>query len=69
MISDPDCFLDEFAEAGSDSFLVHWGGNNNLRRTVQRIKALGKRAGLAINPATPAWFWKNYSQTSIRCWS
>src|SRR5262249_8543842 len=54
MISDPDLFLDEFAEAGSDSFLVHWEGNNNLHRTVQRIKALGKRAGVVINPATPA---------------
>ena len=54
MISDPDSFLDEFAAAGSTSFLVHWEGNNNLHRTVQRIKALGKRAGVAINPATPA---------------
>ena len=54
MISDPDFFLDEFVEAGSDSFLVHWEGNNNLHRTVQRIKDLGKRAGVAINPATPA---------------
>jgi len=54
MISDPDSFLDEFAEAGSTSFLVHWEGNNNLHRTVQRIKALGKGAGVAINPATPA---------------
>lgn len=54
MISDPDFFLDEFAEAGSDSFLVHWEGNHNLHRTVQRIKALGKRVGVAINPATPA---------------
>ena len=54
MISDPDFFLDEFTEAGSDSFLVHWEGNNNLHRTVQRIKALGKRVGVAINPATPA---------------
>jgi len=54
MVSDPDFFLDEFAEAGSTSFLVHWEGNNNLHRTVQRIKALGKRAGVAINPATPA---------------
>src|SRR2546426_12648121 len=54
MISDPDFFLDEFAEAGSDSFLVHWEGNNNLHRTVQRIKALGKRVGVVINPATPA---------------
>ena len=52
MITDPDFFLDEFVEAGSDSFLVHWEGNNN--RTVQRIKSLRKRAGVAINPATPA---------------
>ena len=54
MISDPDFFLDQFVEAGSDSFLVHWEGNNNLHRTVQRIKTLRKRVGVAINPATPA---------------
>jgi ribulose-phosphate 3-epimerase len=54
MISDPDFFLEEFVDAGSDSFLVHWEGNANLHRTVQRIKVLGKRAGVAINPATPA---------------
>ena len=54
MISDPDFFLDEFTEAGSSSFLVHWEGNSNLHRTVQRIKALGKRVGVVINPATPA---------------
>jgi len=52
MVSDPDFFLDEFVAAGSDSFLVHWEGNNNLHRTVQRIRTLGKRAGVAINPAT-----------------
>lgn len=54
MISDPDFFLDEFTEAGSDSLLVHWEGNNNLHRTVQRVKALSKRVGVVINPATPA---------------
>jgi len=54
MISDPDFFLEEFVDAGSDSFLVHWEGNANLHRTVQSIKALGKGAGVAINPATPA---------------
>ena len=53
MISDPDFFLDEFTKAGSSSFLVHWEGNNDLHRTVQRIKALGKRVGVVINPATP----------------
>src|ERR1051326_747911 len=54
MISDPDFFFDEFVEAGSDSFLVHWEGNNNLHRTIQRVKSLGKRIGVVINPATPA---------------
>ena len=54
MVEDPDIFLQEFVDAGSDSFLVHWEGNWNLHRTVQRIKALGKKAGVAINPATPA---------------
>ena len=42
MISDPDLFVDEFAQAGSDSFVVHWEGNDDLARTVQRIKALEK---------------------------
>ena len=54
MISNPDSFVDEFVQAGTASFLVHWEGNNNLSRTVQSIKALGKRVGVAINPATPA---------------
>jgi len=54
MISDPDFFLDEFTEAGSDAFLVHWEGNHNLHRTLQRVKGLGKRVSVVINPATPA---------------
>ena len=54
MVFNPDQFLDEFREAGSDSFLVHWEGNANLHRTVQRIKAAGKGAGVVVNPATPA---------------
>ncbi len=54
MISNPDFFLQEFVEAGSDSFLVHWEGNLNLHRTVHNIRTHGKRAGVAINPATPA---------------
>ncbi len=53
MVSAPDLFLDEFVAAGADSFLVHWENNNNLHRTVQRIKELRKRAGVVINPATP----------------
>jgi ribulose-phosphate 3-epimerase len=54
MILQPDFFVDEFAQAGIDSFIVHWEGNNDLSRTVQRIKNLNKRVGVAINPATSA---------------
>ena len=54
MIADPDAYLEPFVKAGSDALLVHWEGNNNLHRTVQRVKALGKRVGVVINPATPA---------------
>ena len=54
MIIDPDLLLDGFINAGSDSVLVHWEGNHNLSRTVLAIKARGKRAGVVINPATPA---------------
>lgn len=54
MISDPDFFLEDFVEAGSDSVLVHCERNKNLNRTVRRIRELGKRAGVVINPATSA---------------
>jgi ribulose-phosphate 3-epimerase len=54
MISDPDAFIREFVEAGSDSFIVHWEGNLNLHRTVQFIRSMKKGSGVAINPATPA---------------
>jgi len=54
MIEEPDRYLDAFAGAGADTLIVHQEGAVHLHRTVQRIKALGKRAGVAINPATPA---------------
>ena len=54
MVERPDNFLEAFAEAGADTLIVHQEGGYHLNRTVQRIKGLGKRAGVAINPATPA---------------
>ncbi len=54
MISPVDLMLDAFAEAGSDIITVHQEAGPHLHRTVQRIKALGKRAGVSLNPATPA---------------
>jgi ribulose-phosphate 3-epimerase len=54
MIEHPDRFLEDFAAAGADSIIVHQESAVSLHRTVQRIRTLGKRVGVAINPATPA---------------
>ncbi len=54
MISPVDPMLEAFAEAGSDIITVHQEAGPHLHRTVQRIKALGKKAGVSLNPATPA---------------
>ncbi|MBA3879094.1 MAG: ribulose-phosphate 3-epimerase [Sphingobium sp.] len=54
MISPVDPLLDAFAEAGADTITVHPEAGPHLHRTLQRIKALGKRAGVVLNPATPA---------------
>jgi len=54
MISPVDLYLDAFAEAGADTITVHPEAGPHLHRTIQRIKALGKRAGVVLNPATPA---------------
>jgi ribulose-phosphate 3-epimerase len=54
MISPVDAFLEAFAEAGADIITVHPEAGPHLHRTVQRIKALGKKAGVSLNPATPA---------------
>ena len=54
MISPVDAYLDAFAEAGADCITVHAEAGPHVHRTVQRVKALGKRAGVALNPGTPA---------------
>jgi ribulose-phosphate 3-epimerase len=54
MISPVDNFLDAFAEAGADRITVHPEAGPHVHRSVQHIKALGKKAGVSLNPATPA---------------
>jgi ribulose-phosphate 3-epimerase len=53
MIHNPDVYLEEFKRAGADGLTVHFEGTIHLHRTVQRIKDLGLRAGVALNPHTP----------------
>jgi len=52
MIVEPERYLDDFAAAGADIIIVHQEVSPHLNRTIQRIHQLGKRAGVAINPAT-----------------
>jgi len=54
MISPVDPYLAAFAEAGADTITVHPEAGPHLHRTIQAIKALGKRAGASLNPSTPA---------------
>ena len=54
MISPVDNFLNAFAEAGADLITIHPEAGPHLHRTIQRIKGLGKKAGVSLNPATPA---------------
>jgi ribulose-phosphate 3-epimerase len=53
MIAPADPYLTAFAKAGADSITVHAEAGPHLHRSLQAIKAEGKRAGVAINPATP----------------
>jgi ribulose-phosphate 3-epimerase len=53
MIEDPDRYLQEFKEAGAYVLSVHLEACTHLHRTIQAIKALGMKAGVAINPHSP----------------
>ena len=54
MMTNPDAFIGEFAEAGADYLTVHVEACPHLHRTVQSIKERGVKAGVTLNPATPA---------------
>lgn len=53
MIVEPERYIADFAQAGADYIIVHQEVSPHLHRTIAQIKQLGKRAGVAINPATP----------------
>ena len=54
MASPVDQWLEQFAEAGADIITVHPEAGPHVHRTVQAIRALGKKAGVSLNPGTPA---------------
>ena len=53
MIEEPDRWIDAYAEAGADIICVHAEAARHLHRTIQAIRAAGKRAAVSLNPATP----------------
>lgn len=54
MVEPPEDFIEAFAEAGADTIIIHQEATPHLHRAIQQIHALGKKAGVAINPSTPA---------------
>ena len=54
MVAPVDVYLEAFAEAGADILTVHAEAGPHLDRSLQAVRALGKKAGVALNPATPA---------------
>jgi ribulose-phosphate 3-epimerase len=54
MIAPCDPFLEAFAKAGADHIVVHVEGAPNIHRSLQAIRALGRKAGVSLNPGTPA---------------
>jgi ribulose-phosphate 3-epimerase len=54
MVSPVDPWLEPFAQAGADIITVHPEAGPHIHRTVQAIRALGKKAGISLNPGTPA---------------
>ncbi|MBT8378623.1 MAG: ribulose-phosphate 3-epimerase [Ignavibacteria bacterium] len=53
MIENPDKYIDNFANSGADYISVHVEADVHLNRTINRIKELGCKAGVVVNPATP----------------
>lgn len=54
MVEPPEDFIEAFARAGADTIIVHQEATPHLHRAIQQIHALGKKAGVALNPSTPA---------------
>ena len=53
MIKQPERYIEDFAAAGADGITVHVESTHHLHRVLQQIRALGKRPGVVLNPATP----------------
>jgi len=55
MISDPESYVKQFADSGADLITFHYEATNNHEKLIDRIHALGKKAGISIKPGTPVF--------------
>ncbi|GBD03412.1 Ribulose-phosphate 3-epimerase [bacterium HR19] len=55
MISEPERYIQDFARAGADIISFHFESTYHVQRVIEKIKSLGKKAGVALNPATPSF--------------
>ena len=53
IIENPERYIEDFHNSGSDIITIHFEATKHPHRAIQKIKALGKKAGIALNPATP----------------
>lgn len=56
MIVQPERYIEDFATAGADYISIHCEGQFHINRTLEKIRSLGKKSGLALNPGTPLEF-------------
>lgn len=54
MVDHPEDFIETYARAGADTIIVHQEATPHLHRALEQIRSLGKKAGVALNPSTPA---------------
>ena len=62
MIEEPEKYFEDFKNAGADHIHIHWEACPHLHRQLQQIKAMGMKAGIAINPHTPIHFLEDVLQ-------
>ena len=55
MIVEPEKYVEKFAKAGADIIVFHYEATNNHKEVIDKIHALGKKAGMSIKPATPTF--------------
>ena len=68
MVNEPDRYLKAFRDAGADMITVHAEACTHVDRSIQAVKDLGAKAGVALNPIPASMFWIMFLMNSILSW-